>query len=428
MVTPVVVNIQGIVDSETGGLLGLKQEGLNDAIPLTGVSAVNTVAGVSPDVGKDIPVASLQAALGQIVTLAGITGDANITAAELNAALATVLTVAGLSPGGGGGISAANLRTALGLPFSVAGVAASGWPGDVAVASLRTAIACVLTIAGVSPTSGAITANELNTALATILSVAGVSPTAGAVSAADLRTALGLPFTVAGVAASGWPGNIAVASLDQAIITSRSGLWSARGTGVLQGQLYFATDIGPAGNWFRWDTNSPGVWRSLGGRVKLGQACASDIDTTVLATVTGVTDGLFTTPVSVDIPIGLILPNSRVCVDAKVKRVGATATGQFDAYLGTAGNATDNPMVRVQSNSTDGHVSRLMGDALFGALTTQYISNGIAVPQTSSSGNTCIDRTTQVNTAALMKVTFGISTANAADSFKLLSYDVWVEQ
>lgn len=117
--TQIACDIEALLDNTTGALVQLKKKlvpGPSSLIALGGLSAVTSVAGVGPDGSKDIP------------------------AASLNAALATVLQVAGLSPSGAGAITAANLRTALGLPFTVAGVAASGWSGDVAVASLITAL------------------------------------------------------------------------------------------------------------------------------------------------------------------------------------------------------------------------------------------------------------------------------------------------
>lgn len=119
-----VVNLQGIIDADTGNLLNLKVAGNNgnQLIDLGGLSAVNTVAGVSPNGSKDIPVASLRTALADILSIGNLTPDA------------------------AGNVTLANLREALLAPFTVAGVAATGgvgtqhWAGDIAVASLITAL------------------------------------------------------------------------------------------------------------------------------------------------------------------------------------------------------------------------------------------------------------------------------------------------
>lgn len=123
MTSPRVVDIKGIVDADTGDLLSLALAGIpGDTIPLTGLSAVTTVAGVSPDVSKDIPTASLVAALTVVQQVAGVSPTAGV-------------------------IAAAALRAALGLPFTVAGVAASGWAGDVTLASLVTAMQAAMNAA-----------------------------------------------------------------------------------------------------------------------------------------------------------------------------------------------------------------------------------------------------------------------------------------
>ena len=129
-----VADIQAIIDAETRGLLALKVRGSNssDLIDVSGISAITKVAGVSPDGGKDIPVASLATALG------------------IPAVIGTVKKVAGLDPDGAGAISLANLRTAIAAAMTVAGVSPDG-SLNIPVASLRTAIAAAMTVAGISP-------------------------------------------------------------------------------------------------------------------------------------------------------------------------------------------------------------------------------------------------------------------------------------
>lgn len=113
------VALTGIVDTATGNLIRLQRAGIAGsagAIALGGISAVNTVAGVSPDGSKDIPVASLttavQNALNAFTAIAGLSGP-TASKAQLNAALTTILSLAGQVPDAAGLITALQLRTAL---------------------------------------------------------------------------------------------------------------------------------------------------------------------------------------------------------------------------------------------------------------------------------------------------------------------------
>jgi len=152
---------------------------------------------------------------------------------------------------------------------------------------------------------------------------------------------------------------------------------------------------------------------------------------TPLATLTGSAGALFTFtgagPASIQIPAGLILPNSRVHVEALVKRTGATATANFEAYLGTAGTNGDSLLTRVVMSASDGNGAYMFGEGWFGTSPTSFVATGQVGPGSSSGGNTFIDKTTNINTALPMYLSFGMASSNAADSFALLGLQVIIE-
>lgn len=149
---------------------------------------------------------------------------------------------------------------------------------------------------------------------------------------------------------------------------------------------------------------------------------------TPIHTLTSTTGALFTLPADIVIPVGAIPDYCGVRVRALVKRTGANATAQLEAYVGTAKTNGDSLAMRQQLNATDGHVALLDGTAGFSTSTTVFIASGIAGPQNSTSGTICVDKNTNVNRAAIMYVTLGIASANASDSFALLGYKVWIDR
>lgn len=164
------------------------------------------------------------------------------------------------------------------------------------------------------------------------------------------------------------------------------------------------------------------------GRVLLVQRNGT-IASPLAPAVTGATSGLFAmTAGSIVLPAGFISDNATLCVRARVKRTGANATGQFDAYLGTAGTSSDSLLGRVQSTATDGHVASLDSMGFFTTSTTAFLANGTAVPQSSTGGGTFVDRSTNVNRLAAMTLSLGMSSMNASDSYSLVHVAVWLEQ
>jgi hypothetical protein len=169
---------------------------------------------------------------------------------------------------------------------------------------------------------------------------------------------------------------------------------------------------------------------SYGGstRREVTVVCLNGTVASPIATYTGGTGGLFTLPATITIPAGFISDHSRLWVSARVKRTGANATGQLDCQIGTGGAGSDSLLGRVQLTGTDGHVGALESCAYFNTSLTSFLANGSAAPQSSTGGGTFVDRSTNVNRAASMFVTLGMSSANAADSFALLALRVTLER
>lgn len=168
---------------------------------------------------------------------------------------------------------------------------------------------------------------------------------------------------------------------------------------------------------------SDGLVSSLsGGRITLasrGSTIASPI-----ASLAGA-GGLFTLPAAISLPANFIPDHSLIMVQGWVKRrAGTGATADFEAYIGTAGAASDSLIGRVTVNATANHVGWLLVHAIFGTSATVFIGNGSVVPMSSSGGTSFIDRNTQFNRASAMSITLGMPTVNAADTFDLVGYQV----
>ena len=146
-----------------------------------------------------------------------------------------------------------------------------------------------------------------------------------------------------------------------------------------------------------------------------------------LATLTGVTSGQFTLPETLTLPAGLIAPNSEVWGEFVVYRVGATATGLVQWRLGTSGTVADSVVYQATMASTTANTSRMIAEARFGAAAARFFAPLAAAFGGGGSTATGADRTTNVNTAAAMSVTCDLASANAADTFHLVGYDLWLK-
>jgi hypothetical protein len=205
--------------------------------------------------------------------------------------------------------------------------------------------------------------------------------------------------------------------------------WASRGSGDFTGQIKRITDVGNTpGTLFTWDGT---YWRPTGGRLCLVQRWGTNA-APLAGPLTGAATHAFTLPAAAAIPAGLITPHSQIYIRAYARRSGATATANFDVTLGTTNSSSDTVALRTVLNATDNHVARIDGPAMIGAFSsgkaTTYLSNGVVSPQNSTAvGSSYADRSTNFDTSLAMNVNFGISSANAADSFSLHGYAVYLE-
>lgn len=148
---------------------------------------------------------------------------------------------------------------------------------------------------------------------------------------------------------------------------------------------------------------------------------------TPLSNLTSSTGAAFPSFSSITIPGCRIPDHGLLRVIAKSKRSGANATANLEVYLGTAGTVADSLLGRVAFAATDQQVAFMDATAMFGTSFTSFLANGIAQQQNTAGGGTFIDKSTNVNRAVPMFVTFGIGASNALDSFALTSIQVSIE-
>lgn len=175
-----------------------------------------------------------------------------------------------------------------------------------------------------------------------------------------------------------------------------------------------------------WRVYSNGTnWRPANGRLLIAQRCGSVASP--IATLTGVTAGMFTLPITPTIPAGMLGPHSRLYTEALVRRTTATATAIATSSLGTTGGTSDPNIFRVSMPASATSEVRISSfAAVDGSSATAYCAAN-AIPENAASAAQLADRNTNINTAAAMVASFGVTSANAADVFALVYYSVWME-
>lgn len=148
---------------------------------------------------------------------------------------------------------------------------------------------------------------------------------------------------------------------------------------------------------------------------------------TPLATISSSTGATFTLPVVPTIPAGTLSAHTRLRAAFTVQRTGANGTANLDCYLGTLGTVSDSRIIRVTYAATTLQVIDLDVTSIFTSTTTVTTSLGKYATNSAGVDNQYGDFNTNINTAATMKVTLGISSSNTLDSFALIQYRVWVE-
>ena len=225
--------------------------------------------------------------------------------------------------------------------------------------------------------------------------------------------------------------NGGMATVGGELVQAINGVWRALGVFEVAtwGQLPAAASVVPGRTYTvladgsQWRSDGA-WWRPVNGRVLIAQRCGSN--GAPIATLTGVTTGLFTLPLVPIIPAGMIAPHSTVRIDARLRRLTATATASAQVRFGTAGDVADSLCGAVFMAATANVDANPIGTAIFGTSTTSFFS-GMTSSLNAASTAASADRTTQISAAAPMYVSIGMGGANAADQFALLSYSVSLE-
>jgi hypothetical protein len=148
---------------------------------------------------------------------------------------------------------------------------------------------------------------------------------------------------------------------------------------------------------------------------------------TPLTSTTGGANAIFPSA-NVAIPAGLLCANVVIRGRAVVQRGAATnATGDLVMRLGTAGSVSDSKLSIITVPATTNIFASLDAQGAFAASTTQYFSQGNMVAMGTSTSVDVATQTTNVNTAAAMTLSVGMSSMNASDTFNLIGYSVWIE-
>lgn len=167
------------------------------------------------------------------------------------------------------------------------------------------------------------------------------------------------------------------------------------------------------------------AWRPAQGRVLIAQKSADG--SAALATISGFVSGEFaiTKPV---IKAGMIPANSKIRVEGMVAKAGTVGTFVPAVYFGKTNSMSTDPAIGSVgvTITSDGTGTRWDMLACFGTSTSMFLRSGNTSPQGQSTGN-IYSHATNVDTAVDMFITFAIVSGNAADTFALKSYSVWLE-
>ena len=188
------------------------------------------------------------------------------------------------------------------------------------------------------------------------------------------------------------------------------------------GQAIRITDIGIAGS--VWISNSS-VWRPINGRIVLsrGQGLVAAPLSTLSGTTgklaipsgTGIVGGSYV------VPAGLLQPGFGLQVTAKVKKTGTGGAWSIAARIGSTDSATDAAIASANGAATDNN-DVWINEIADIVSNTSLISATFAVPNQPTTG-AFVDKN-GLNMLATQYVGLWIGSLNAADSVKLLSYEI----
>lgn len=169
-------------------------------------------------------------------------------------------------------------------------------------------------------------------------------------------------------------------------------------------------------------------WRPAQGRVLLAQKVGSL--TAPIAAIQSVS-GTFAIPGGGPlIQAGLLVPSSKLGIQAEMRKTTGAGTFTANIWLGTAGATTDRTVLASASSATANTDALLTTSIKISDVPTRFIARNWMGDGSTSSSNTGVISEANAggfDTRLAMRVSFGNSAANATDNLVLLSYLVWLE-
>lgn len=209
-------------------------------------------------------------------------------------------------------------------------------------------------------------------------------------------------------------------------IESGSGVaWSALPSAAEHkgGQVY-VSDIGVNGSVWRSDGT---LWNPVDQIIILARA--SSALATPLATLSGVTAGIFTLPAGqIIIPAGLLRVGSLLEVEGIFRKNGTTATCsatirlEAAPYLGTANGA--NLVQRTMANVNGGFSRNTSRNFILSS--TSLLTTATGATNVDLSSSSIAERTSTIDMTVEQQVKFTIESGNASDTYNLIGYEVRV--
>lgn len=169
-------------------------------------------------------------------------------------------------------------------------------------------------------------------------------------------------------------------------------------------------------------------WRPAQGRITIKSVYGLNATGGQIANISGATSGIFAIAGGCKIPSGMIIPHSRVYIQADGYKSGANATASAIVYIGSTNSSSDSYVVNQTVSIANGTNFIASCAARFGTATDRFNSRlwqGEGV--SAASNNSLSDRTVNVNTNADMYVNVGIASANPSDTFNLVTLQVVLE-
>jgi hypothetical protein len=201
--------------------------------------------------------------------------------------------------------------------------------------------------------------------------------------------------------------------------------WAGKPTAATgnAGSIIRITDIGTSSFGSLWQSNGTN-WYPLNGRVNILRNFGTLV--TPLGTYTGGTAGAITlSGGNPSIQANVLSPGIQLKVAAWVHRRGATSTANLNIRLGTTGTSTDSFLFNLQLTATDLKDARIDTNAFITNSTSIMTDLWLAPQGQGVSG--IATKTTNINTASVMYISFDISASNAADAFDLIGYTAALE-